>query len=96
VDFFNSPGSSSEAIRIFLARGLTVVPHLEFHVRTDEEAEIELHWIPLEDAVAAVLEGHLHNPSAVVGILAAAAAKADGFRGLRPGDAPLPAHPSQR
>jgi 8-oxo-dGDP phosphatase len=96
ADFFNSPGSSSEAIRIYLARGLTEVPHHELHVRTDEEAEIELHWIPLEDAVAAVLEGRLHNPSAVVGILAAAAAKADGFSGLRPGDAPWPAHPSQR
>ena len=96
VDFYNSPGSSSEAIRIYLARGLTEVPHHELHVRTDEEAEIELHWIPLENAVAAVLEGRLHNPSAVVGILAAAAAKADGFSGLRPGDAPWPAHPSQR
>src|SRR6476620_8771417 len=96
ADFFNSPGSSSEAIRIYLARGLTEVPHHELHVRTDEEAEIELHWIPLGDAVAAVLEGRLHNPSAVVGILAAAAAKADGFGGLRPADAPWPAHPSQR
>ena len=96
VDFFNSPGSSSEAIRIYLARGLTEVPHHELHVRTDEEAEIELHWIPLENAVSAVLEGRLHNPSAVVGILAAAAAKAEGFNGLRPGDAEWPAHPSQR
>jgi ADP-ribose pyrophosphatase len=96
VDFFNSPGSSSEAIRIYLARGLTEVPHHELHLRTDEEAEIELHWIPLEEAVAGVLEGRLHNPSAVVGILAAAAAKADGFAGLRPSDAPWPAHPSQR
>ena len=38
----------------------------------------------------AVLEGRLHNPSAVVGILAAAAARADGFarasaRPMRPG-----------
>jgi 8-oxo-dGTP pyrophosphatase MutT (NUDIX family) len=96
VDFFNSPGSSSEAIRIYLARGLTEVPHHERHERTDEEAEIEFHWISLDDAVAAVLEGRLHNPSAVVGILAAAAAKADGFGGLRPADAPWPAHPSQR
>lgn len=96
ADFFNSPGSSSEAIRIYLARGLTDVPHHERHVRTDEEAEIELHWIPLDNAVAAVLEGRLHNPSAVVGILAAAAALADGFAGLRPADAPWPAHPSQR
>lgn len=96
VDFFNSPGSSSEAIRIYLARGLTEVPHLERHERTDEEAEIEFHWIALDDAVDAVLDGRLHNPSAVVGILAAAAAKADGFAGLRPADAPWPAHPSQR
>ncbi|MET3350424.1 UNVERIFIED_ORG: ADP-ribose pyrophosphatase [Arthrobacter sp. UYEF1] len=96
VDFFNSPGSSSEAIRIYLARGLTEVPHHERHERTDEEAEIEFHWIALDDAVAAVLEGRLHNPSAVVGILAAAAAKADGFAGLRLADASWPAHPSQR
>ncbi|MEV8041600.1 NUDIX hydrolase [Arthrobacter sp. NPDC080082] len=96
ADFFNSPGSSSEAIRIYLARGLSDVPGHELHVRTDEEAEIELHWLPLDAAVAAVLEGRLHNPSAVVGILAAAAAKADGFDRLRPADAPWTAHPSQR
>jgi 8-oxo-dGDP phosphatase len=96
ADFFNSPGSSSEAIRIYLARGLSDVPGHELHVRTDEEAEIELHWTPLEDAVASVLEGRLHNPSAVVGILAAAAARANNFEGLRPADAPWPAHPSQR
>jgi 8-oxo-dGTP pyrophosphatase MutT (NUDIX family) len=96
ADFFNSPGSSSEAIRIYLARELSDVPHHELHVRTDEEAEIELHWTPLDAAVAGVLEGRLHNPSAVVGILAAAAARADGFKGLRPADAPWPAHPSQR
>jgi 8-oxo-dGTP pyrophosphatase MutT (NUDIX family) len=96
ADFFNSPGSSSEAIRIYLARGLTEVPQHERHERTDEEAEIEFHWIAVDDAVAAVLAGRLHNPSAVVGILAAAAARADGFSGLRPADAPWPAHPSQR
>lgn len=96
ADFFNSPGSSSEAIRIYLARGLTEVPHHERHERTDEEAEIEFHWIAVDDAVAAVLAGRLHNPSAVVGILAVAAARADGFAGLRPSDAPWPAHPSQR
>ncbi|WP_115787336.1 NUDIX domain-containing protein [Arthrobacter silvisoli] len=96
ADFFNSPGSSSEAIRIYLARGLSDVPEAERHLRTDEEAEIELAWVSLDDAVAAVLEGRLHNPSAVVGILAAAAARARGFSGLRPGNAPWPAHPSQR
>ncbi len=96
ADFFNSPGSSSEAIRIYLARGLSEVPGHERHVRTDEEAEIELHWTPLDEAVQAVLDGRLHNPSAVVGVLAAAAARADNFESLRPADAPWPAHPSQR
>jgi ADP-ribose pyrophosphatase len=96
VDFFNSPGSSSEAIRIYLARDLTAVPHHELHVRTDEEAEIELHWTSLDEAVEAVLDGRLHNPSAVVGILAAAAARSNDYQHLRPADAPWPAHPSQR
>ena len=85
ADFFNSPGSSSEAIRIYLARDLSDVPGHELHVRTDEEAEIELHWIPLDEAVAAVLDGRLHNPSAVVGILAAAAARARRLPGPPPG-----------
>lgn len=96
ADFFNSPGSSSEAIRIYLARDLADIPHHERHERTDEEAEIEFHWISLDDAVDSVLAGRLHNPSAVVGILAAAAARAGGYQGLRPADAPWPAHPSQR
>jgi ADP-ribose pyrophosphatase len=96
ADVFNSPGSSSEAIRIYLARDLTEVPHHERHERTDEEAEIEFHWISLDDAVESVLTGRLHNPSAVVGILAAAAARASGFAALRPADAPWPEHPSQR
>ena len=96
ADVFNSPGSSSEAIRIYLARDLTEIPHHERHERTDEEAEIEFHWISLDDAVASVLAGRVHNPSAVVGILAAAAARAGNFQELRPADAPWPAHPSQR
>jgi 8-oxo-dGTP pyrophosphatase MutT (NUDIX family) len=96
ADVFNSPGSSSEAIRIYLARGLRTVPQDQRHTRTEEEAEIEFHWMELDDAVAAVLNGSLHNPSAVVGILAAAAARADGFASLRGADAPWPAHPSQR
>ncbi|WP_427018924.1 NUDIX domain-containing protein [Pseudarthrobacter sp. P1] len=96
TDFFNSPGSSSEAIRLYLARGLSMVPEDQRHVRTEEEAEIQFRWVDLPDAVAAVLAGSLHNPSAVVGILAAAAAQATGFTSLRPADAPWTAHPSQR
>lgn len=96
ADFFNSPGSSSEAIRIYLARGLSMVPEADRHVRTEEEAEIEFRWVDLAEAATAVLEGRIHNPSAVVGILAAAQAQGDGFASLRPANAPWPEHPSQR
>lgn len=96
TDFFNSPGSSSEAIRIYLARGITEVAEELRHERTDEEAEIEFAWLDLEEAAEAVVAGRIHNPSAVVGILAAAHAARTGFSGLRPGNAPWPEHPSQR
>lgn len=96
ADVFNSPGSSSEAIRIYLARGLADVPEIDRHTRTAEESEIEFAWVDLDEAVVAVLEGRLHNPSAVVGILAAHAARGSGFAELRPGDSPWPAHPAQR
>ncbi len=96
TDFFNSPGSSSEAIRIYLARGITEVPEEMRHVRTDEEAEIEFAWLDLDEAAQKVLAGQIHNPSAVVGILAAAQAVRTDFASLRPGNAPWPEHPSQR
>ena len=96
VDVFNSPGSSSEAIRIYLARAPAAVPENQRHVRTDEEADMPVQWLPLVDAVAAVLDGRIHNPSAVAGLLACHASAADGFATLRPADAPWEAHPRMR
>lgn len=95
TDLFLSPGSSSEALRIYLAQNITEVPHAERHTRTHEEAEIEFAWVPLQDAVQAVLEGRIHSPSAAAAVLAAAAARQSGYRSLRPADAPWPEHPSQ-
>ena len=96
VDVFLSPGSSSEAIRIFLARNPVPVPEDERHERTDEESDMEIRWVPLDEAVAAVLAGRIHNPSAVAGLLAAAAARNDAFASLRPVDTPFEAHPRLR
>lgn len=96
TDFFNSPGSSSEAIRIYLARDISLVPEDQRHVRTEEEAEIQFAWVDLDEAAAAVLSGRIHNPSAVVGILAAAQAVRTNFAQLRPGSAPWPEHPANR
>lgn len=90
TDYATTPGSSNEAVRIFLARGLTDVPEPDRHVRTDEEAGMEVRRVPLDEAVSAVLDGSLHNPSAVVGILAAAASRAGGWASLRDVGAPWP------
>jgi 8-oxo-dGDP phosphatase len=89
VDYFSSPGISTERLRIFLARGLSEVAAAErTFVARDEEAELELAWVPVERALGLVLAGALHNGPAVVGILSAYAARQDGFAGLRPADAP--------
>jgi 8-oxo-dGDP phosphatase len=89
VDYFSSPGFSTERLRVFLARGLTEVPHAERDfVPEREEAHMLLRWVPIEQAVSHFLAGDLHNGVAAVGILSAYAARRDGFAGLRPTDAP--------
>jgi 8-oxo-dGDP phosphatase len=58
------------------------------YVRQHEEAHLLLAWVPLEQAVAGVLAGDLHNGVAALGILSASAARQDRFEMLRPTDAP--------
>lgn len=96
ADWFNSPGGSDEAIRVFLARDLSVVPTAQRHRREAEELDMPTRWVPLDDALAAVLEGRVHNPTTVVGILAASAARAGGWTTLRRPDAPWPEHKAFR
>lgn len=86
VDFFNSPGGSTEAFRCFLARGLSRLPGGRPHTGEAEEADLPQAWVPLDEAVEAVLAGDLHNPTTVAGVLAAAAARDRGWRTLRPAD----------
>jgi ADP-ribose pyrophosphatase len=88
LDAFTSPGMSSEAIRVYLARELTEVPVDERFDGSEEERDMPIAWMPLDDAVNAVLGGRLHNPMAVMGILAAARARESHFANLRPADAP--------
>ena len=88
VDGFTSPGMCDERIRIYLARELTEVADHERFVGVHEETDMPIGWLDLDEAVARVLGGQLHNPMAIMGILAAYAARADGFRHLRPADAP--------
>jgi ADP-ribose pyrophosphatase len=76
--------------------GLLDVEGEDFVAGAARELAEEADLVPLDEAVTAVLDGRLHNPSAVVGLLAAAAARAENFQGLRPASAPWPVHPSQR
>ncbi|MEP7766126.1 NUDIX hydrolase [Sanguibacter sp. 25GB23B1] len=89
-DYYTTPGGNNEALRVFLARDLTPVPSDERHTREDEERDMELRWVPLDDVVTAVLRGDIHNPSAVVGVLAAVAARQTGWASLRSADSPWP------
>ena len=92
VDLFASPGSTSEVMRIFLARDVTEVDDIPggTYERTGEEAGITGLWVSLDDAYAAVLEGQIHNPGAVVGIMAAWGSRQRGWSTLRPADSPWP------
>ena len=84
ASFFTSPGASDEHLTVFLARDLTAVPDGTAFRREDEEADMVPAWVPLEDAVGRVLDGSLESPTTVVGVLAAAAAKARGWESATP------------
>jgi ADP-ribose pyrophosphatase len=96
IDYFGSPGGISEALRVFLARDLTDVHDDERFRREGEEQGMRVCWVDLDEVHQAVLRGQLHNPSAVIGILTAYAARARDWATLRSHDAPWPEHPAYR
>jgi ADP-ribose pyrophosphatase len=94
ADFYNSAGSSNEATRVFLARGVSKADG-ELHEREEEEADMEQHWVAFDDLLQAVLDGRVATAATVIGVLALAAARSrpGGVDALRPADAPWPARP---
>ena len=70
LSVFTTPGGNDEVVHIFLARGLR--PASATFAREAEEADIRVEWVPLADAVEAVLSGRMRNGILVAGILAAA------------------------
>ena len=89
LDIFTSPGMSSEAVRLYLARDVSPSDEPR-HEGEDEEADMPIEWVEIDEAVRLVLSGALHNPLTAMGVLAAAYARADGFSSLRPANAPWP------
>jgi len=92
VDFFNTPGGSSEAIRIYLARGIAQVSGGRIHTGEAEEMHLPGVWVDLDAACSLVLAGDLGNPTTVVGALAAQSAMRAKWHSLRPAQAPWQAH----
>ena len=87
IDVVSSPGFSDESVRVFLATGLHDVGRPDLGT-DDEEADLEIAWFDLNEAVAMVLRGEITNASTVAGLLAAARARDDGWATLRPADTP--------
>ncbi len=88
VDGFTSPGMTDEAVRIYLAREVSESSAPKFEAE-HEEVDMPTRWVSLGEAVDAVLGGSIHNPLAVMGILAAAAS-GPAYDNLRPADAAWP------
>ena len=70
VSSWTTPGGNDEIIHIFLATGVEAATAA--HDREDEEADIRVEWVPLADAVDAVLDGRMRNGILAIGVLAAA------------------------
>ena len=69
VSSWTTPGGNDEIIHIFLATGVEAAAAA--HDREDEEADIRVEWVPLADAVDAVLDGRMRNGILAIGVLAA-------------------------
>lgn len=77
LDVVPSPGFSDESVRIFLARDLVEKPRPD--LGDDEEADLELRWIPIAEALGMVFSGEIVNAVSCAGLLAVRAVLAGEF-----------------
>lgn len=93
VDVYTTPGGCDEAVRVFLARGVTEADG-ERYAAHGEELDLTLDRVPVADLLRGALAGDLHNNCLMLGVLALHAARTDGgLDTLRPANAPWPARP---
>ncbi|MGQ0844400.1 MAG: NUDIX domain-containing protein [Sporichthyaceae bacterium] len=67
LDAFTSPGISDEAVRVYLAQGVSELPG-ERAAGRHEEADLLVRWVPLGELLDGVLAGTLRNPLMVMGV----------------------------
>lgn len=94
IDIIPFPGGSDEAIRVYLARDVSVAP--EIHERTDEESHLLSRWVSLDEAVEAILERRIQNGPMCAAVLAADASHRRGWAGLGDAHEPWNGHPLWR
>ena len=63
----SSPGVFTEVVHLFLARELAAVP-----AAPERDEIFEIHWVPLDEAVARALEGDIEDGKSVIALLRAA------------------------
>ncbi|GGL97242.1 NUDIX domain-containing protein [Nakamurella endophytica] len=86
VDLRPSPGVSTETCRVYRATDLSRPGGAE---TGGDEAGMPQRWVPVDDAVAEVLDGRITSALAVAGLLALAVRRASGVAD-RPAAAPWP------
>ena len=94
LDVFTSSGALSENVRIFLARDVRMAE--QAFDREDEEADMPTGWLGLDEALAAIQDGRVHNALATNGVMATVLARQADWATLRPADSPWPQHPAFR
>lgn len=86
LDAYTSPGISDEAVRVYVACEATPLPG-ERPPGRHEEADLEARWVPLDELVAGVAAGRLHNPLVVMSVpLLRTVLNSGGVGTLRAGD----------
>lgn len=91
VEVAASPGFTDEVVRVFLAQDLAEAGRPDLG-EDDEEVDLEIHRLPLAEAVEWVLAGKIVNGASVAGILAAHTVLSEG-RTPRAADHPWPNRP---
>ena len=87
LDLANTPGGSSEQIRIYFVRDLSLHPDGR-PIGSAEELDMPVHWIQIQDVLESIRRGAVTNPQLVAGTHAALIALAEPDLALRSADAP--------
>ena len=66
--FWTAPGFASELMHLYLATGLTAVAD-DSRLAPDDDEELELHYLPLEEALALVEGGAIADAKSILGLL---------------------------